>query len=143
MRPDGNAQVFLAGNEAISIPFVYQNLSNESESNGETPNKQVVFDYSKEFHSSVLHISFLSRKQVPIAILDLVVHSRNFYIDRVIRLFRCENELVHKIIRYPASSNLPSLTRDGSPLVQNSREKFLKCNNPNVVCSQPSSVSMA
>lgn len=134
MRPDGTAQIFLGSNETISIPFIYQSMEEENALTQTDPNTRLLLNGDPVL-SRVIHVSFLNIKKIPIAILDVVINPRNFYVDRCIRLFRCEHELVHKVIRYPISPSLPS-TRDGSLMVQSTNEKFLRCNNPDVVCSQ-------
>lgn len=71
-----------------------------------------------------------------------MINPKNFYTDRCIRLFRCENELVHKVIRYQTASNIAFVAKDGSPVLENSDAKFLRCSNPDVVCSQLDGVSL-
>jgi hypothetical protein len=140
MKPDGSAQVFLAANESLPIPFIYQNMTDETTADIQNPNNHLLLNGDPAATSRVIHVSFIGKRSVPIAILDIIVNSRNFYIDRCIRLFKCENELLNKVLRSPMSNGMPSVTRDGLPLVEHPHEKYLKCNNGDVVCSQPDTV---
>jgi hypothetical protein len=149
MKPDGAALLFLQANEKVSIPFVYQSTTDDTPPILTDPSQKLLLG-DDALHSRVIQVrranfqvAFRNAKKVPVAILDVVINHRHFYVDRSMRLFRCEHELVHKVIRYPLSPSLPSISKDGSPFVQNTNEKYLRCNNPDVICSQPESVMTA
>lgn len=137
---EGNAEIFLKPLEKISIPFVFQTYSTTINpvhiSSGVSSSK---FLKEKDRKTArVVNVSFLNFKKTPVAFLDLVVNPLNFYVDRSIQLFSCENDLVRKSLRYPISnSSLSDPSENGITNIQYSpsNEKYLKCSNPNVMCS--------
>ncbi|KAJ3342983.1 Nephrocystin-4 [Kappamyces sp. JEL0680] len=145
---EGRAEVFLSGKEKISIPFLFQNFSSDFNSFPRSSGMNTAFqhDETKKLARIVkvrwpdsAQVSFLNAKKVPVAFLDLVVNPLNFYIDRAMRMFHCENELVRKTIRYPIST-APSQAGVGengiiSFTASPSNEKYLKCSHPDVICS--------
>jgi hypothetical protein len=137
---EGRAEIFLKPLEKISIPFVFQNYStfiNSAHISSGVSAMKVVKDKDQK-QARVVNVSFINFKKVPIAFLDVIVNPLNFYVDRSLQLFNCENDLVRKTLRYPISNS--SLSGPGENGIMNIRysptnEKFLKCSNPNVVCS--------
>jgi hypothetical protein len=137
---EGRAEIFLKPLEKISIPFVFQSYStfiNSAHISSGASAMKVVKDKDQK-SARVINVSFLNVKNVPVAFLDVVVNPLNFYVDRSLQLFNCENDLVRKTLRYPISSS--SLSGPGENGIMNiqyspTNEKFLKSSNQNVVCS--------
>ena len=80
----------------------------------------------------------MNSKKIPVAILDVQIKPLHYFVDRVIRLFRCEQELIRKIIRFPIRNSLRIPGSEHSTPIfdtSNPNEKFVLCNNRDVVCS--------
>ncbi|KAI8901135.1 hypothetical protein BC833DRAFT_579101 [Globomyces pollinis-pini] len=132
---DGRYSIFLEANEKIRIPFLYQTFKSQSVSSHPSTGIQDMC-HSKINHS--LQVSFLNSKKIPVAFLEIILHSKNFYIDRSIQMYHCENELVRKTIRFPKHS-YPTMSYESGVCQINSdlttNQLYLRCSHPNVVCS--------
>jgi nephrocystin-4 len=131
---EGRAQVFMSANEEIHVPFIFQSFTTEFGASDSIGNDQRKIS---NLQTKTVHVSFLNSKRAPVAFLDIIINSMNFFIDKSIQMFHYENELVRKCIRYQIQSNMPSNSDGiGSIHAENSMgDKFLKCSHPDVVCS--------
>lgn len=119
-------KIFLKGNETINIPFIYQSFTNKNISNNDG-NMQRIVD-----------ISFYNAKKIPVAYLDLLIKPMNFYIDNSIQIFQCENELIQKSIIMPIKPSVTVYDKGSIFLVENVallKERYIKCSDPDVICS--------
>lgn len=81
-------------------------------------------------------MSFLNNKKVPVAILAVKINPKNYFVSRVLRLFRAENENIRRSVRFPTLpvQNNPeaiSTMYDSS----NPQAKYLRCSRGDVVCA--------
>ena len=120
IKPDASVQVFLNAKEKVAIPFVYQTFMDDFSFKADKTSRL----QDQEPLSKTISVTFQNLKQIPVAVLDLVINSKNFYVDRCLRLFRSENTMVHKVIRFPSGHS----STEGE-------EKYLKCSHPDVICS--------
>ncbi|KAJ3332951.1 Nephrocystin-4 [Blyttiomyces sp. JEL0837] len=108
LRPDGIHEVCLGPNETIAIPFVFQSfLGGQPIDAGEESFQRIDSMPQHEkgvhlgcAHNRVVHVSFLNPKRSPISLLDIVINSRGYYVDRVLRYFRPEGELFRRDLLY-------------------------------------------
>ncbi|KAI8910264.1 hypothetical protein EDD86DRAFT_204939 [Gorgonomyces haynaldii] len=131
VKPDGTAQVFIEAKERLSIPFIYQSFRDLSTFALSTTNTRLT--NADPVASRVIPVTF-STGSLVVAVLNVLINPRNFYVDRSMRLFRSENELVHKTIRFPALSKIPLGEPDSVRMIQPSDEKYLRCSHPDVAC---------
>lgn len=152
LLPNGKASIFMIPNETVAIPFVYQSflsgysqfksadedLSKMLQGSGipETPIHARTINVRRLARALTTQVSFLNTKKVPVAILDIRVNPRNYYVGRVLRLFRGENENIRRTIRFanleqhPSSEKISTIYDSANP-----KTKYLRCNKGDVVCS--------
>ncbi|KAH6566946.1 hypothetical protein BASA60_009227 [Batrachochytrium salamandrivorans] len=157
MRVDGNlvrmgqdgvtAELFLEGDETVSIPFIFQSFlggpTSPVEGTTTTEDKDVQrIGGSESLHSPgidarSINISVLNSCDQPAAILALSVHPRPYSIDRVIRLFRGEDDMIRKVLRFPLSKT-PLVGRNGSAAIFDSAhptQVYVRSNTSDAICT--------
>lgn len=79
----------------------------------------------------------MNSKDLPAAILRLSISPVAYYVDRVMRLFRGEDDIVRKLIRYPMSLKASALEKDASGVLESSKsgKVYVRSNLNNVICS--------
>ncbi|KAH6599048.1 hypothetical protein BASA50_003257 [Batrachochytrium salamandrivorans] len=157
MRVDGNlvrmgqdgvtAELFLEGDETVSIPFIFQSFlggpTSPVEGTTTTEDKDVQrIGGSESLHSPgidarSINILVLNSCDQPAAILALSVHPRPYSVDRVIRLFRGEDDMIRKVLRFPLSKT-PLVGRNGSAAIFDSAhptQVYVRSNTSDAICT--------
>lgn len=69
--------------------------------------------------------------------LDLRINPKNYPVNRVLRLFRAENENVRRTVRFANIKKLTSSKSGESTIFDSSNphRKYVRCNKGDVVCS--------
>ncbi|KAJ3416505.1 Nephrocystin-4 [Chytridiales sp. JEL 0842] len=101
VRPDGIHQIFLVANETVTIPFVFQSF--------------VAASTCTMTEGAELPVSFLNNRKMPVAMLDIGINPCSNPIDRSLRFFRSEGELLRRTIRIvQPTSNIIQSSIDSS-----------------------------
>ncbi len=91
-------------------------------------------------------MSFLNNKKVPAAMLDIKINPRNYFVNRVSRMFRPENETIRRSIRFGlhSDSNSKKLINGTSAVYDsaNPQKKYIRCNKDDVICTLSESASV-
>ncbi|KAI8929906.1 hypothetical protein BC831DRAFT_441572 [Entophlyctis helioformis] len=153
----GVPEVYVEADETVAIPFVFQSflggrLALRGAADGVVGDEMMEYGGAMGGRSdAAMHdpaviprtimISIIGNDDQPVAILSLSVSPRPYYVDRVIRLFRGEDELVRKVIRYPlgnSSKKSPVINRDGTAAVfdtSNPGQLYVRSNIADAVCT--------
>ena len=112
---DGTPQVWLRGNESISIPFVYQSFRMTANSADQR----------------IVPVSFLSNgSQKPIALLDLQLHNHVWFpVDQSIRYYHPENGMLRTKITYAGASSSDRAFDTDTP-----QKKYLRSSHSDILC---------
>ncbi|KAJ3285151.1 Nephrocystin-4, partial [Rhizoclosmatium sp. JEL0117] len=163
VRPNGTSEIYMLANESVSIPFVFQSFLGGSISNAADDESSIMGARrlcgsesvpGGGIHPRKINVSFLSDKRMPVAMVDVVVKPRNYAIDRVLRFFRSEGELLRRSIKFYL--NIPmgdgagevakkdsgkkshhSLVTENSTIhdAANPWKKYVRCSHSDVVCT--------
>ncbi|KAJ3389717.1 Nephrocystin-4 [Lobulomyces angularis] len=144
LNPNGNAVLYMMPNETLAIPFVYQSFLSGYNSYGILDEdlirmQQVNSIPESSIQGRTINVSFINNKKIPVAMLDIKLNPKNYYVSRSLRLFRAENENVRRTLRF---SDLPPKQKkvkgEGNSTIfdsANPHKKYLRCNKEDVVCN--------
>ncbi|KAJ3381099.1 Nephrocystin-4 [Entophlyctis sp. JEL0112] len=164
VRSNGTPEIYTLANEAVSIPFVYQSflggtISNASENEASVVGLRRLCGNESVpgggIHPRRINVSFMNSRRMPIAMIDVVIKPKNYAIDRVLRFFRSEGELLRQTIKFYLNTiasgensgdkkeGKPSNAGGGRLVTENSTvydaanpwKKYVRCNNSEVVCN--------
>ncbi|KAI8833131.1 hypothetical protein BJ741DRAFT_666768 [Chytriomyces cf. hyalinus JEL632] len=162
VRKNGISEIYMLANESVSIPFVFQSFLGGSISNGMESESSILGRRGcgneslpgGGIHPRTINVSFLNDKRMPIAMIDVTIKPRNYSIDRVLRFFRPEGEVLRRNVRFYLSApgagqhsehrgdtkdhgkKTPHIT-ENSTIYDASHpwKKYARCNNPDVICT--------
>ncbi|KAI9340885.1 hypothetical protein BDR26DRAFT_342199 [Obelidium mucronatum] len=109
VRPSGHSEIYMLANESVAIPFVFQSflggtISNASEQESSVVGLRKLCGSESVpgggIHPRKINVSFLNDKRMPVAMVDVLIKPRNYAIDRVLRFFRSEGELLRRTIKF-------------------------------------------
>nr|KAJ3416726.1 Nephrocystin-4 [Polyrhizophydium stewartii] len=116
----GVAELFVERGESVAVPFVFQSFAGGLGGHGHEGVAEHAGAHGGKaaaggspasgetgIYPRTVSVAFLNTRDQPAAMLALSIRPRPYFVDRVIRLFRSEDELVRKIIRCPAGTGLP------------------------------------
>ncbi|KAJ3202533.1 Nephrocystin-4, partial [Entophlyctis luteolus] len=165
VRSNGTPEIYTLANEAVSIPFVYQSflggtISNASENEASVVGLRRLCGNESVpgggIHPRRINVSFMNSRRMPIAMIDVVIKPKNYAIDRVLRFFRSEGELLRQTIKFylntiascgensgdkkegkPSNAGAGHLVTENSTVYDaaNPWKKYVRCNNSEVVCN--------
>ncbi|KAJ3034128.1 Nephrocystin-4 [Rhizophlyctis rosea] len=129
IQPNGAVQLFMMPNEVVAVPFVFQSFLGSGEG-GIKENQMLARN---------INVSFLNTQHTPVAFLSLSIVPRPHHIDKLIRLFRSENEHIRKTLRFgtnSASGGVTGLNGVVSAVYDaaNPGRRWLRCSSQDVVC---------
>ncbi|KAJ3068829.1 Nephrocystin-4 [Podochytrium sp. JEL0797] len=166
VRPNGTCEIYMLANESVSIPFVFQSflgggISNASENESSVVGLRKLCGSESVpgggIHPRKINVSFLNDKRMPVAMVDVVIKPRNYAVDRVLRFFRSEGELLRRTVKFYLSipvgdgsgtvskkepgkkghAGQSSLVTENSTIhdAGNPWKKYVRCSHPDVVIS--------
>ncbi|KAL6602616.1 hypothetical protein U3516DRAFT_558860 [Neocallimastix sp. 'constans'] len=129
-QPDGTIELFMFGNETVTIPFVFQSYAitgAEKEGRVDPAISTAIYSYqnpielkkgtlidpssynlnnnSQPFISKTINVMFLNNNGKPVSLLDIIVCPQGYIVDRSFRFNKTENEILRKTIRFNISSS--------------------------------------
>ncbi|KAJ3031857.1 UNVERIFIED_CONTAM: Nephrocystin-4 [Siphonaria sp. JEL0065] len=167
VRPNGMSEIYMLANESVSIPFVFQSflggtISNASEEESSVVGLRKLCGSESVpgggIHPRKINVAFLNDKGLAVAMVDILVKPRNYAIDRVLRFFRSEGELLRRTIKFYLNvdgSSGAEIKKDSSGnkkgglkeqhnfVTENSTihdaanpwKKYVRCSHQDVVCT--------
>ncbi|KAK5666070.1 hypothetical protein QVD99_007683 [Batrachochytrium dendrobatidis] len=147
-QDEATPEIFLERNETVFIPFIFQSflggpisLVGGNHATDEMNGRDVGgnnFLQSPGIYSRCIHVSFLNSQDQPAAILALNVCPRPYYIDRVIRLFRGEHEVIRKVMKFPLVNKISHINSNSTSTLydtSNPTQVYIRCNSADAVCT--------
>lgn len=126
---DGTPQIWLRGNETVSVPFVFQSFAMPEEE----PEQMA------KFKERVAPVSFLlTSTKKPVAILDLHVKRQAWFpVDRTLRFYHPANEMLRTTIAY-----VPQSMVDAERAFDSDKPSamYLRASHANILCQFDESV---
>ncbi|KAJ1549141.1 Nephrocystin-4 [Cladochytrium tenue] len=143
-KPDGYYELVVRANETIAVPFIYQSMlggCTTMASNSPQANHEYIYgniDYDGVV-SRTINIAFLNSRRRPVALLDVVVTPQFYAVDRVLRVFRPEHDVLrmnvdldgHGQEKGKRGATAAATTYDA----KNPFRKFVRCSHDDVVCT--------